>query len=117
MEIRNDANRRLGPWQNSNAVACPRLYSARAEDRVAAPLRDREEEEKNIFKSVARRLELESAFRRTRVCASEIATRFAERSGRCAALGSRAWTRKKYENFVRKRHEPDENAFVVRCFG
>lgn len=36
---------------------------------------ERERERKKIFKSAARRLELETTFRRTRVCASGIAKR------------------------------------------
>lgn len=57
---------------DSNAVACPRLHPGRA----TGPPQDRRREEKNIQIRLARRLELESTFRRTRVCTSGIATRF-----------------------------------------
>jgi len=61
--------------------------------------------ERNIFKSAARRLELESAAsRRTRVCASEIA-------GRCAAPARTRRLGRKYSNLDRA---SDPGAFVAR---
>lgn len=64
---------------NSNAVACPRLHPGRASARDRTAPQDRRREEKNIQIRLAQRLELESTFRRTRVCTSRIATRFETR--------------------------------------
>lgn len=107
---------------DSNAVACPRLYPGRVRARRAGPRRRigisarRRWEEKKIFKSMARRarrLELESTFRRTRVCASRIVVR-SEMEG---ARETRSWTGKKYSNFDRATRAGCDDAFVERCLG
>lgn len=61
---------------DSNAVACPRLHPGRASTRDKTASQDRRRQEKNIQIRLAQRLELESTFRRTRVCTSGIAIQF-----------------------------------------
>lgn len=95
---------------DSNAVACPRLYPGRASGRAAGPRCRivRRQEEGNIQIRRARRLELESTFCRTRVCASKITTRS---GARWKVRGSRGREKK----IFKFQHEPDMTraAFVV----
>lgn len=76
---------------DSNVVACPRLHPGRASERARARARARARQDyvaglggKNIQICRAERLELESTFRRTRVCVSRRAPRDPEQGGKRA---------------------------------
>lgn len=86
---------------DSNAVACPRLYPGRASGRAAGPrCRIVRRQEEGSIQIRARRLELESTFRRTRVCASKIAT---SSGAKWKVRGSRGRGKK----IFKFQHEPD----------